>query len=209
MMVVSSHGNRAARALLAALAVTLLLAASASAGDRLGSYVVRGVGIKSCAEFLKAEQTSTEAVQPYVSWIDGYLSAANRLQDDTADASPLIESGFVAILVRNLCRGDQSLRVETALGRLMRFFEPYRIRTVSPVVEVPADPVTLKVYEETLRWAQETLVRENLFDGEVDGQYTDSMRQALASYQEQRGLPVNGLPDAQTLLALFREFPAE
>ncbi|MFN3231005.1 MAG: peptidoglycan-binding domain-containing protein [Alphaproteobacteria bacterium] len=183
-------------------------ATASFAADRLGNYVVRGVGIKSCVDYLEAEQTSAEAVQPYVWWIEGYVSSLNRLMPDTADSSPIRDLAIVAILTRNICRGDPSLRMETALGRLMRFFEPYRLTRLGPVITVDhPGGGTVEVYEETLVWVQQTLADQDLYDGAADGQYRDSLRQALASYQEQRGLPVNGLPDAQTLQALFREFP--
>ncbi len=211
MMVLSENGPamRWAGALIA-VAVLVFTATSAIAADRLGNYVVRGLGIKSCADYLEAERTSAEAVQPYIGWIEGYLSSLNRMQPDTKDASPLIDSSTVAILTRNICRGDQSLRLETALARLMLFFEPYRIRSNSDIVSVPTpDGGAVEVYFETLLWAQETLAAEALYNGPQDGTYTDSLRQALASYQETRGLPVNGLPDAQTLLALLREFPRD
>ena len=91
--------NRFITPVLALLAVAGIPAAQAS--DPAGNYIVRGIGARPCSDYLKAVGQSPEAVSPYLSWMEGYLTGINRLQPETFDVSPVTSAAVVAQLVVN------------------------------------------------------------------------------------------------------------
>jgi len=195
-----------ARKMAAALCLTASFATGvAQADDGNGNYILRGVGAQSCKSFVEAEQTSPEAVSPYVNWMEGYISGLNRFQHETFDAAPVIASSNVGALVRNLCSVEPDIRFETAIARLMAFFKPYRIQNQSQLIEMTVGDASAAVRQETLRWMQEKLTEKGLFSGDINGLFGSDTRSALSAYQQAQGLNVTGVPDTRTIMRFIQE----
>ncbi len=191
-------------ALVMAVAV-VVIPGVAKAGDASGNYILRGIGAQSCQSFVTAEQTSVEAVRPYVNWMEGYISGINRFQPETFDAAPIISSANVGALVRNLCQLQPDIRFETAVARLMNFFIPYRITAQSQLIEMNVGGADAALRQQTMQWMQEKLAEEGLFAGEANGLFGSDTRAALSAYQQARELPVTGVPDALTIMRFIQE----
>jgi hypothetical protein len=184
----------AAAALALASAVPAALAA-----DPQGNYIVRGIGARPCADYLKAVDTSADAVRPYLSWMEGYLSAINRLQANTFDVSPITSAAVVGQMVRNFCTTQKTLRLETALAQLMNSLHPYRVSAQSQLVEVTVGDANAQIRQSTLLWMQQKMKEQGHFAGTPDGLYGAATQAALTAYQKANNIKETGVPDAATL----------
>lgn len=61
--------------------------------------------------------------------------------------------------------------------------------------------------DEATRQVQEELRKRRLYNGDIDGQQTPEFGAALKRYQERKGFPASGVPDAQTLRSMGIEEP--
>ena len=62
--------------------------------------------------------------------------------------------------------------------------------------------------DETTRRVQEELRKRRLYNGDIDGQQSPEFGVALKRYQDRKGFPASGVPDAQTLRSLGIAEPA-
>lgn len=62
--------------------------------------------------------------------------------------------------------------------------------------------------DETTRRVQEELRKRRLYNGDLDGQQSPELGVALKRYQERKGFPESGVPDAQTLRSMGIAEPA-
>lgn len=171
--------------------------------DADGHYAVRGAGAHSCAVFVEAVESDRAATVVFVNWIDGYLSAHNRHEDDTFDASFLTNSNELAGLLYNLCQVEGGRRVDAALGELLHALAPARVRQQSDPVEIPRENPRVVLRAQTISLAQERLADAGYYEGSIDGVYGPQMASGLRRFQEAEGLPTTGMPDADTLLRLL------
>ncbi|MFA5712071.1 peptidoglycan-binding protein [Mycolicibacterium sp.] len=193
---------------LLALAV-FSLPAAASAGDAEGSYIVRGIGARPCADYVQAVSTSPEAVKPFVSWMEGYLSGLNRLQPETFDITPLTSSAVVGQLVRNHCAANGTLRFETAVAQLMEAMSAYKVSAKSQLIEMTLGDAQAAVRQSTLLWMQQHMKEQGLFRGTPDGLFGADSRQAFLAYQKKHKLKETGVPDATTLVHFMQAAAAK
>lgn len=191
-----------------ALAAGLTLAGAAEAADADGNYAVRGAGTQSCEAFAGAVDGRTPEIAVHMAWMEGYLSAHNRMADGTFDASPFVSPGEVVALVRNICRANPEIRVETALARLINMLEPHRVQRESEILTLAADDQRVLIRSATLRRVQEKLREKGLYTLAPDGIFGPGTRRAVQQFQERESLPNRtGLPDADTLIRLFFDRP--
>ncbi|MFC2992563.1 peptidoglycan-binding domain-containing protein [Halomonas tibetensis] len=188
---------------LGALLLPALLG-SAQAADTDGNYAVRGAGTLRCADFFNevSEGGGGAGVPAYVAWIDGYLTAHNRMTDATFDISPLVSSAEVAALARNLCRENPQLRLETTLARIAGLFEPARVRQDSQLVLIRQGDQEVLIRQETLQRVQQAL-EERGYDIVPSGGFDDATQQALTRFQEQNDQRVTGTPHADSVVRLL------
>jgi hypothetical protein len=164
---------------------------------------VRGAGAQTCATYTTILEEQRPETSLFLAWIEGYITGHNRLAEDTFDILPLLSPGEVAVLVRNVCRNDPDLRIETALARLLNMFAPYRVRRASEIMTVTIGDKTVSIRGETLRQAQEKLHEKGHYRMAPDGIFGPGTQAALRRYQEAEGLQQTGVPDADTLVRLF------
>ncbi len=191
-----------------ALAVAVGGATPALAADAQGSYSARGLGAQPCRPFITAiESNNAEVIRQYVAWIDGALSANNRLRPDTFDSSPFVAPGAFAGTVLNACRrqpdGLFDSAVNTAIGALV----PIRVQRSSPVVEMQVGEVGTSLRQETLMAVQTRLRELRLMTAAATGNFGEQTREALVAFQAQRNLPQTGLPDPDTIVTLLLASP--
>ena len=189
----------------AALLVAAMAAQAAHASDSKGNYIVRGIGARPCSDFMAAVDKSAQDVMPYMSWMEGYLTGINRLQAQTFDVSPVTEAAVVGQMVRNYCMTQPALRFETAVAQLMNFFAPYKVTEQSQLVEVTVGDARAALRQSTLKWMQEKMKAQGMFQGTPDGLYGAGSREALLAFQKSAGIPETGVPDARTLVAFIQK----
>lgn len=189
-----------------ALAGGLLLSVGgvAQAADEEGNYAVRGAGSFSCERY----RASVEAEDPaelnqFLSWIQGHITATNRMRDDTFDLYPVVSPTRIGALVYNVCGNYPDNRLEEAVVSLGDYMAPGRVREESAIAQVSTGEGTVAVRRATLERVQQALIETGHYTGEPEALFDERMQEALRRYQEEYDLTATGLPDADTIMGLF------
>ena len=187
------------------LAVTALLMLSniAVAADAAGNYVVRGMGAHTCADYMASVPSNPDYTQASLLWIEGYLTAHNRLAQETFDVSFLSETSEVAALLLSVCASNSNTRVEVVLAELLWALAPLRIEASSALIAFQEAGVTVMLRQSTLMRLQSLLKQKGYYKMAVDGLSGPGTVKALRRYQAAEGLNTSGVPDADTLIRLF------
>lgn len=138
-----------------------------------------------------------------VSWFMGYMSAFNRAQPDTFDASPIVDGGAMMQLLVNICAANEEISVESAAFDLLQALSVARVRSQSEVIMAEAREVSVPLRRETLAALQVRLNDLGFLTGTADGIFGSQTRTAIEAFQADSGLPETGAPDPATILALL------
>ena len=177
----------------------------ASAADRDGNYAIRGPGAEQCSALVELAEQDDADLSRLSGWVDGYLSARNRLDDDTFDVSPVVESSPVMALVLRVCADNMEATIEAAVDGVVDFLDPARQQAQSEQREIEHEEARAVIREETMRQLQGELAERGLYDGGVDGVYGPGTRQGIIGFQQEAGLAQTGVPDPETILRLLLE----
>ena len=94
---------------------------AARAADAAGSYQMRGIGNQSCAKFvhvMRNRDVNLETIE-YQSWLEGYLTAANRYLRDVSD---IVEQSNLSAFMLTLdlhCQRNATERLAHVLDGLI------------------------------------------------------------------------------------------
>ena len=198
-----SHASAMAALVLPAL---LLQSSLLAAADVDGRFAVKSVGGTKCSMFVETMKAKNQSqIALYVGWVAGYLSAANQMESATFDLAPWQDMRTLTALLTQHCDRNADLRFGAATAQMVHALKPDRLSSRSEIVSVEHEGKSIQLYQETLRRAQSALAELGMFSGDIDGAYGDETRAALTRFQkESKLLPTSGLPDQQTLFALFR-----
>jgi murein L,D-transpeptidase YcbB/YkuD len=180
-------------------------------GDRPGEaavddvYALRGAGQLSCAQYLEAYEEEGRVLYMTAGWVDGYVTALNRLQNGVFEHLSWQETGLVLDLLRNHCTANPEDVLANAVHLFVEATSSTRLTRSSELTEiaVPGGSGIIDIYRETIRRVQSTLAELGHYTATVDGAYGPGTAAAIRAFQAQHGLPENGLPDQRTLLVLF------
>lgn len=198
-------GRQAARAAcFAPLLGVLLAAAPALAADAEGEFAIKGAGLQSCEKLTAAWDERSADLPLYLGWIDGYLTGMNQHFADTFDMAPWQSVTTLLGLTREYCRdAPGETRVIDAFNALMQDFAPSRLTEKSDGSAIRRGDTAVVLYAATVAALERRLAEKGFDPGTADGDFTDRTAAALADFQTARGLEPTGLPDQQTLFALF------
>lgn len=191
------------RWILFALAASLL-GTTSQAADRNGEYAIKGVGLANCEQFTAARTEQSNVFWMFMGWLDGYLSAANRLSEDTFDLVAWESTDLLATVIDGHCKQNPQDQFEPVARSIVAQLAEERLRNRSKLVVARTDSGGLALYRDALRRAQQALSALKHYTGEPDGLYGPATRQALEDFQRANGLKVTGLPDQVTLWKLLR-----
>jgi peptidoglycan hydrolase-like protein with peptidoglycan-binding domain len=186
-----------------ALAGAVAVAAPASAADTTGNYAVRGLGTTTCNQFSTAVDGNTGDLRPYVSWLEGAVTTANRLTPGVFDTVPFNAPGAVAALVLRQCRQQPNMLFDAAVRTTMESLQRARVTTNSPWIEMTVGSNRVTLRAETLAAVQSRLGQLGLLATPPDGRFSMATREALKRFQQIRRLPLTELPDPDTVVALL------
>lgn len=175
----------------------------ALSADSDGNFGTRGVGSDRCGALLERLEQSPEIVLPTVSWLMGYVTAVNRLQNDTFDISPILDGAALFELTVATCDANPDITYEGAVFEVLGALSLARVRTQSPVVSMNTDNAATQVRRETLLLVQERLRDLGYSAGVPDGVYGPQTRSAIQAFQAASGLDESGIADPSTLLRLL------
>lgn len=189
-------------------ATALALSHPLYAADSNGSFAIKGAGLQTCDALATAWDEQTPDLKLYIGWADGYLTGMNQYLTGTFDATPWQTSTTLIGLTRELCRrAEGSALVMKVFNDLVRDFLPARLREESPASAITRGQSAMVLYADTVARVQRRLAGQGFNPGEANGIFDDQTAEALAKFQENKGLEATGLPDQPTLFALFVETP--
>jgi hypothetical protein len=188
-------------------ALTLLLVSigAVHARDKDGTFAVKGVGNETCAALLQAFKEKKPGLEAYINWFEGYLTGLNDATPQTYDTAPWQSPVILFELTARYCDQNKEARLIQAAKAVEQVLRPFRLAQRSPVVEIKVGDRIMRHYQDTIRRAQELLIKAGLMTGKADGAWGPKTQQAFEAYQERSGLRKTGLPDQETLFKLFFE----
>jgi hypothetical protein len=181
----------------------LFAASSAFAADANSRFALRGVGLTSCEQFLKAMQEHKENVLVAGGWIEGYVTAVNKFTPDTFDMAPWQSTQALLGLVSRNCERNPQAGFFQIVDSMMKFLMPARLTAQSERVLVESGSTKFYVYQKTMKDIQEKLISLGYLKGGADGQFGPQTKSALEAYQKAQQIEVTGLPDQSTLFKLL------
>lgn len=167
-------------------------------------YALRGAGQLSCKQYLDAYAEEGRILYMTAGWIDGYVTALNRVQDGVFEHLAWQETGLVLDLLRNHCNSNPDDVLANAVQLFVRATVATRLTEPSELLEIEVpDGDAIDIYRATLSRAQELLAEAGHYNSTVDGAYGPGTAAAFRAFQAEKNLPETGLPDQRTLLVLF------
>lgn len=191
------------RILVLAIAAAALLASTARAADAQGGFAIKGAGAVPCARFIEDWEAEGRNMALYAGWIDGYVTAMNQTMAETFDLTPWQNAETLLGLMRRGCEATPETRFMDRLVALLRDMSPIRLRTASTASNLLHNGRAVIVYDSVLAQALRRLAAEGFWTGPDDTAFSVTVAEAFARFQQDRGLPVTGLPDQRTLAGLF------
>jgi len=193
-----------------AIGLSALTATAAFATDAEGKFAVRGIGGQACSVWISISEspdvvTRREGIMAFQSWISGYLSASNRLQADTYDVVPFLDMVNILAITMNECKVAPNELAENTVARVVGAFNETRVVAESPVLMVPDAGAEKPYRQETIKLAQQKLADLGFLAGAPDGVLGPASSDALSLYQSERGLPVSGELNVDTVFQLLLE----
>ncbi|MEO1656677.1 MAG: peptidoglycan-binding domain-containing protein [Pseudomonadota bacterium] len=191
---------------LAAAALALgLLAGQAQAGDANGRFAPKGIGLMPCGQFIQAAEAGAPEAALAMSWVAGYISAANLILPETYDLISWQE-GLLPSILASVCQQVPEEPIALAAAELISAFGPGRIQAAEQPEEIVVGerrrllyPTTVRQMQQALRAAGQTV--------SVDGDFGPGTQSAISAFQTSRGIAASGFPDEPTMVALFAGGP--
>ncbi len=188
--------------------LALLLGAFAATGPALaassaGEFAAKGPGRVPCSAYVDARTRNLPAVAQFISYIEGYITAANRYEPNTYDLAPWHTPGEFAAILDQHCKANGQDTLAVASLKLATALNPIRMTESSPLIEVRDGTNVAVIYESVLRRVQDELKRKGLFTPAPDGKFSPATKAALLAFQTRSKLPATGVPDTATVWTLL------
>jgi hypothetical protein len=193
------------RILSAALGTAGLLSASlgsAAAGDAEGRYAVKGIGLVPCQTFLQSMQQQSNEAALVMTWMSGFLSAANMAIDGTYDFVSWHDDAVLANALGSICTQMPDQPVAMAANQVLRGLAQERIQSAEQMKPITVGERRTAMYPSVIRRMQQTL-KDNGQQVTVDGDFGPGSQRALKAFQTANGIEATGFPDPFTLVAIF------
>lgn len=181
----------------------VLLTVGAQAADEKGRFKIEGAGALRCDAYTKIRQEHGDNYKLVLSWMDGYLTAANELSPDTFDVLPWQQPELVGILIDGFCQQNKEANLVAAVGQLVKALMPQRTKSMPEITTAEAGGRKVPLYKDVMRQVQERLIKAGHLKGKADGSYGPGTRAALESFQKANNIEATGLPDQRTLAFIF------
>ncbi|MCF6196676.1 MAG: peptidoglycan-binding protein [Emcibacter sp.] len=184
--------------------ITIFNIPASFGGDKDGRYAIRGAGLLSCKVFLEERPKKSPAYMMIGGWLDGYITAYNKLQQDTFDVSPYASTELLGVVIGQHCKDNPDDLLGPILDSILARLNKDKLDTASPFVTVTVGDYETSLYARTIQEIQTRLSQKGLFKGISNGNWNDETTAAVARYQKAIGYNASGYPDQKTLWYLFR-----
>jgi hypothetical protein len=189
-------------------ALALATTASAEAADAQSRFQAYGLGRLSCERFVEICEGKKEECKLTGTWLQGYLTGFNALNQDTFDLLPWQPPELLAEFAFNVCKQNPDAGFLQVVNEVVReVLYPQRITSASERTKIGEGGEAAYLYRDTVRRLQQRLVETGHLKGGVDGSFGPGTEGAVEAFQRSAGLPPTGIPDQRTLIALFYGAP--
>ena len=185
---------------LAALALGVL-AAPSYAGDADGRYAPKGIGLMPCGQFLQAAEEGKPEAALAMTWVTGYISAANMILPETYDLVTW-QDGLLPSIIASICQQAPDQPIAVASAEVISAFGASRLQSAEVPEEIVVGERKRLLYPTTVKQMQQALKNAGQ-SVTVDGDFGPGTQTALRTFQTSRGIPATGFPDEPTMVALF------
>lgn len=183
------------------LVASPLFLAPAHASDPKGSFVLRGAGSQVCPAFMTTINSRDQAASTtYLAWLQGYVSAHNRLLQDTFDVVPTANPADFMGVVKAICEKAPQFTVENAASQAIALLRPVRQNAASPMLKISHKGKETQIQAAVLLQLETRLIALGHMRGTASGKATPDLHAAIEKFQRAEKLPVTGHPDLTTLL---------
>lgn len=182
-------------------------AASFAATDD-GQYANYAVGAQPCSAVLQAyQQNDQSAVLLEVSsWLSGYISAMNRVSEETYDVTPIMNHASLTMLTLRICENNPDQLYESVVNAALSVLAPLRSQEEVGGVQIERDGLSITLRENSIKALQVILAEKGLLDeAAADGVFGDMTAKAISTWQNDNGLQVTGLFDPVTVFSLVQK----
>lgn len=185
------------------IAVLLIAPLPSHAADNGGNFRIKGFGAESCQKY--TAERSDNSVTYYLSrsWLNGYLTAHNRLSAGVYDAVGDIAIETLAAWLASYCRANPERNFVTATAVLTAALRPLQLKQEPQIIEATVQDRSIRLAQKTMRNVQQALKNRGFYVGAVDGLFGPKTQAALKTFQRKTGIAVTGLPDQPTLIKLL------
>lgn len=179
----------------------------AAAADTKHDFAVHGIGALSCEQLNATTPANAPEVRNLLaSWLLGYISAVNRIQPGTYDATPVQDQNALVNMVTGVCGKNPDARVETVSYVVLQSLEKAKLTAESPEVTITVGKTSTVLRQDTLNHLEQVLVaQKDLAAGQADGEAGGDLQAALVKFQTAQKLPPTGLPDPATVVRALVE----
>lgn len=193
--------------LLKILSSTLILAASTAvaAADADGRFALKGAGFLPCSVYVTEREKRSDTYYLIGGWVEGYISAHNRLTPDTYDITSYESLELLLNVMQQHCVANPRDRLYPLLNAMLADLHSQRMRRESESVAIEEGRRKTVLYRDTIVRMQEELARRGLYKGPADGRFTQDTRDALMAFQSDLKFERTGFPDQATLWRLFKK----
>lgn len=190
--------------LICALALAVSSPPPARAADPSGQFAIKGAGLQTCANFGKSFDARQHDLGIYLGWFEGYVTALNQMQDDLFDLLPWQDSETTLRMLRLSCSTlSEDTQMMRAANKLIQLLAASRLTEESEPVGFGRGAGKIVVYKEVLRRVHQRLAQLG-YAVDAEAETLDERTSLeIERFQRDNALPVTGLPDQATLVALF------
>jgi hypothetical protein len=187
----------------AAAGALLLAAGAGQAASSTGTFATEEIGLANCGDYLQAKARKSPAYGNYISYIEGYLTAANRYEPNTFDLTPWHNATAFGLILDQHCRANAQDSLTAVALKLVKSMMPLRLTEPSRMVEIRDGANHTAIYEAILKRAQAELGKKGLYQGPADGQFNPQTKAAVQTFQKSARLQPTGVPDPATIWLLL------
>lgn len=185
----------------------LVYSVAANAADKQGRYSIHGAGLLECKVFVDERKKQSPAYMMIGGWMDGYITAINKLEKSTFDITSFTTTELLSVLIDKHCASHPDDLLAPVLDAILIKLHADRVQEASPLAVVRVGEVQTSLYAKTLADIQAKLIQKKFLNKTSAGIWSADVQDALRRYQTSANLESTGFPDQKTLWHLFRSKP--
>lgn len=189
------------------LSALIVGATVGSAATDTGQYATYAIGAQNCSALLDAYQNAEQdaVLLEVSSWLSGYISGVNRLEESTYDVTPIMNHAALALLTLRVCENNPDQLYESVVSATIEEFELLRVREEVGGVQLESQGRTVMLREPAIKLLQTILADEGYLEAEAaDGVFGSQTSEAITEWQKSEARTETGIFDPITVFGLLQ-----